>query len=197
MNKEEIIIQNIIEAGKKLFQQFGLKKTTMEDIAKAAGKGKSTLYYYFKNKEEIIDEVIKQEMNDFFYGVKKAVEKEEDPFDKLKTYIVVKTKTLKHKANLYRFAIETEGEEDINIQFKKLRERYDHEEIALIVSIIHLGIEKGKFKLLEGIEVETMAQLLLICVRGIELEVVVKGKYGKLADKADLLVDILTKAISA
>ena len=74
MTKDEIIIQAIIDAAKKLIQQYGLNKTTMEDIAKAAGKGKSTLYYYFKSKEDIFDEVIKQEMDDFFGQVKKDQE---------------------------------------------------------------------------------------------------------------------------
>ena len=50
--KDELIVQDIINGAKKLVQQYGLKKTTMEDIAKAAGKSKSTLYYYFKDKED-------------------------------------------------------------------------------------------------------------------------------------------------
>ena len=32
MEKDEIIIQSIIDAAKKLMQQYGLSKTTMEDI---------------------------------------------------------------------------------------------------------------------------------------------------------------------
>ncbi|OYW78704.1 MAG: TetR family transcriptional regulator, partial [Sphingobacteriia bacterium 32-37-4] len=47
MVKEEIFKEDIIREAQKLFQAYGLKKTTMEDIAKALGKGKSTLYYYY------------------------------------------------------------------------------------------------------------------------------------------------------
>ena len=50
LQKDEIIIKEVIEAAKVLFQRYGLKKTTMEDIAKFVGKGKSTLYYYFPSK---------------------------------------------------------------------------------------------------------------------------------------------------
>ena len=46
--------ERILSAAKNLFSRFGLEKTTMEDIAKAAGKGKSSLYYYFKSKEEVM-----------------------------------------------------------------------------------------------------------------------------------------------
>jgi AcrR family transcriptional regulator len=52
MVKEEIFKEDIIREAQKLFQTYGLKKTTMEDIAKALGKGKSTLYYYYQSKEQ-------------------------------------------------------------------------------------------------------------------------------------------------
>ena len=38
--REEILVQAQI-----LFQQYGLKKTTMDEIAAACGKAKSTLYH--------------------------------------------------------------------------------------------------------------------------------------------------------
>ena len=37
--KDELIREEILKVAQKLFQQYGLKKTTMEDIAKALGKG--------------------------------------------------------------------------------------------------------------------------------------------------------------
>ena len=58
-NQKEIIIA----AATTLFSRFGLDKTTMEDIAKAAKKGKSSLYYYFKSKEQVFAEVIRKEIS--------------------------------------------------------------------------------------------------------------------------------------
>ncbi|PKN72465.1 MAG: TetR/AcrR family transcriptional regulator, partial [Deltaproteobacteria bacterium HGW-Deltaproteobacteria-10] len=57
MNKDEEVKQAIKAAAKRVFAKWGLNKTTMEDIAGEAGKGKSTLYYYFKSKEEIFETV--------------------------------------------------------------------------------------------------------------------------------------------
>jgi AcrR family transcriptional regulator len=39
----------ICKAG-ELFSRYGYKKTTMDDIADALQKGKSSIYYYFQNK---------------------------------------------------------------------------------------------------------------------------------------------------
>jgi Transcriptional regulator len=45
---------NILEVAKKLFLENGFIQTTMDDIAKMADYSKSTLYVYFKSKEEIM-----------------------------------------------------------------------------------------------------------------------------------------------
>ncbi|MBW6482684.1 MAG: TetR/AcrR family transcriptional regulator [Vicingaceae bacterium] len=196
MEKDEIIIQSIIDAAKKLTQQYGLSKTTMEDIAKVAGKGKSTLYYYFKSKEEIFDAVINQEMDDFFTTVKTAVHKQVDASEMLKAYIITKIKTLKIKVNLYRFAIETDlHHRAINDLFFKLKNRYDNEEKMLIGSILKLGIDSKLYKSEIQDDIDILSELLVTCVRGVETEIVTYNKYKTLTDKADMLVNILTKGI--
>lgn len=53
--EEPIVHQNrIATEAEALFAKKGIQNTTMDEIAKAAGYSKATLYVYFKNKEEII-----------------------------------------------------------------------------------------------------------------------------------------------
>jgi len=195
MKKEEIIVQDIINGAKKLMQQYGLRKTTMEDIAKVAGKSKSTLYYYFKDKEEIFDRVINLEIDEFFQTVKTAVNKQADAISMLKTYIVTKVKTLRDKTNLYRFAIENDLQGQINKEFTNLRNRYDNEEKKLISFILTKGVESKLFTDEITHETDTLSELLVSCVRGIEMDLIVHNKNKDLAEKADLLVEILIKGI--
>ena len=46
--------ENIVAAASTLFMEKGIAATSMDDIAKAAGYSKATLYVYFENKEEIV-----------------------------------------------------------------------------------------------------------------------------------------------
>lgn len=195
MGKEEIVIQDIINGAKRLMQQYGLKKTTMEDIAKAAGKSKSTLYYYFKDKEEIFDRVINLELDDFFNTVRVAVSKQPDAIRMLKAYIVTKVKTLKEKTNLYSFAIENDLQGRINKEFTNLRNRYDNEEKKLIGSILSSGVESSLFTNNITQEIGMLSELIVSCVRGIELDIIINNKNKDLADKAGMLVEILIKGI--
>ena len=54
--------QKLLEVARSLFAQQGLEATTMNDIAAASGKGRRTLYTYFRNKEEIYYAVIADEL---------------------------------------------------------------------------------------------------------------------------------------
>lgn len=52
----------IIDVAADLFATIGLRRTTMETIAVAAGRGRRTIYMYFKNKAEIYDAVVEREI---------------------------------------------------------------------------------------------------------------------------------------
>ncbi|MDO8455207.1 MAG: TetR/AcrR family transcriptional regulator [Sulfurimonas sp.] len=43
---------------KELFIKNGIKDLTVSEVAKVAGVGKGTIYEYFKNKEEIVFEIV-------------------------------------------------------------------------------------------------------------------------------------------
>lgn len=52
----------IIDVAAGLFATVGLRRTTMESIAAAAGRGRRTVYMYFRNKAEIYDAVVEMEI---------------------------------------------------------------------------------------------------------------------------------------
>lgn len=62
MKKKDTLIEfhrkTILEAAKKLFLEKGVSQTTMDDIAKEADYSKSTIYVYFKSKEEIYNHIV-------------------------------------------------------------------------------------------------------------------------------------------
>jgi AcrR family transcriptional regulator len=50
--------QRIFKAAIGCFQRFGLRRTTMDDVAAAAGVSRKTVYNYFDNKTGLVAEVI-------------------------------------------------------------------------------------------------------------------------------------------
>ncbi|WP_294966581.1 TetR/AcrR family transcriptional regulator, partial [Sulfurimonas sp.] len=50
--------KDIALACQDIFIQKGINDLTVSQIAKAAGVGKGTIYDYFKNKEDIVFEIV-------------------------------------------------------------------------------------------------------------------------------------------
>ncbi|MDP8315127.1 MAG: TetR/AcrR family transcriptional regulator [Candidatus Celaenobacter antarcticus] len=57
--------KNIINTAEKVFECYGYKKTTMDDIAEEVRIGKATIYYYYSGKLEIFFKVIRKDCEKF------------------------------------------------------------------------------------------------------------------------------------
>ena len=95
VDKDEFRKKIIISAG-QIFSRYGFRKTTMDELAKALKMGKSSIYYYFKSKEEIFEAVILSEANMLRNELTKAIKSVDSPIDKVKNYVFVRMKTLKN-----------------------------------------------------------------------------------------------------
>ena len=73
----------LVDVARRLFARKGLEETTMNDISQAAGKGRRTLYTYFKNKEEIFDAVVEAEMDRLAREMAEVASRLLSPEDKL------------------------------------------------------------------------------------------------------------------
>lgn len=69
--------ENIASAASVLFMEKGITATSMDDIAKAAGYSKATLYVYFKNKEEIVGILVLASMKKLYGYIVSALEQQE------------------------------------------------------------------------------------------------------------------------
>lgn len=72
----------ILDAALDRFTTFGVRRTTMDDIAAVAGIGRATVYRRFAGRDDIIRAVILREMGRFIDEVDAAVQRIEDPLDR-------------------------------------------------------------------------------------------------------------------
>lgn len=72
----EIHQNRIADAAGRMFLEKGIRNTTMDEVAEAAGYSKATLYVYFKNKEEIAAFLTWKSMKQFKEALAEAVRRE-------------------------------------------------------------------------------------------------------------------------
>lgn len=167
LQKDEIIIKEVIEAAKVLFQRYGLKKTTMEDIAKFVGKGKSTLYYYFPSKIEIFEAVIENEIQELFESIEIAASKEVTARQKLKVYWLTRLQKLEKMCNLSQVLKEEIMDHAITIF--NLKRKHLQEELTLVKGFLIFGIENEEFRPETEEHIEVLCRVIVASLRGFEL----------------------------
>ncbi len=69
--------EKIASAASVLFMDKGIAATSMDDIARAAGYSKATLYVYFKNKEELVGILVLDSMKKLYHYIVSALELQE------------------------------------------------------------------------------------------------------------------------
>lgn len=133
----------ILEAARNLFNRQGYAKTSVDDISQMVGMRKSSLYYYFKNKEDLFMSSFKSEWEAQFEVFKKKASEATSAEEKILTYtretldyyekVVIEknipVKSLIETRNLYRSFVN-----DIN-----------HAGVKFCQSCIELGQKTGEF----------------------------------------------------
>lgn len=61
-NDDDEVRQRILDTALQLFTDYGLRRTTMEDVASRCGIGRATLYRRFRDKDQLFQAVIFREM---------------------------------------------------------------------------------------------------------------------------------------
>lgn len=177
----------IVQSARKLFARFGFKKTSLDDIAREARKGKSTVYYYFKSKDEIFKAVIDTESAIRIKAIDHQIEHIDDPKLKLKTYVFVRMSTLQSVVNYYE-AIKNDLLDHLYF-IKNLRNDHFSDEVQRVKLLLEEGIAKGVFSLINP---ELTAKTIVTALHGFEVPLILKNlSDDDLQKSVDEILNIL------
>jgi AcrR family transcriptional regulator len=185
INKEEFRRKIIVTAG-KIFSRYGFKKTTMDEIAKALKMGKSSIYYYFKSKEEIFEAVVLWEANTLRNELTTTIKSVESPIDKMKNYVFVRMKSFEKLANYYN-AIFDKNLDHVDF-IEHIREKYDREELAILRLILYDGTRKKVFNVEKS---EYTAMAIQTTLKGLEVPLFWKKKEVDIENRLNAILDVL------
>ncbi len=178
--------ESIVLASSEIFSRFGYKKTTMDEIARALNKGKSSIYYYFKSKEEIFEAVIDHEAQVLKDELSAVIKRSDDPERILRAYVKVRMSSFEKLSNYYNAIFNRDLDHFDFIE--KQREKYDLMEIAFIRYILWRGVRSGHFNLkntgLASLAVQT-------ALKGLELPLFWQKRNYILENRLDAIIDIL------
>jgi len=129
-------------ACKDILLEFGIKKLTVSDIARTAGVGKGTIYEYFRNKEEIVFEIMTVFIVEYHEKLSNILSEKNSSKKKLFHffYLIFEDEENKKQLGLYRefIAISLTSKSKDMIEFnQQCRERFG----VILSEILDIGIK--------------------------------------------------------
>lgn len=189
VNKEEFRKKVIIAAG-QIFSRYGFRKTTMDEIARELKMGKSSIYYYFKSKEEIFEAVVLYEANILRNELTTAIKSVDSPVDKMKNYVFVRMKAFEKLSNYYNAIFDKNLD---HFEFiENIRARYDREELAMLRLLIWYGSRRKIFKVANS---EYTALAIQTTLKGLEVPLFWMKKEVHIENRLNAILDVLFNGI--
>lgn len=154
----------LIEVARQLFATKGFDSTTMNEIAVLSGKGRRTLYTYFKSKSEIFLSVIDSEMSHIIDAIEEIPPLQIPADEKLKRYILCRMDQVRNTV-IRNGSLRAEFFRDV-VQLEHARRRLDVRELSILRSILQQGIEEGTFDIDNA---SVVAVTIHYALRGLDL----------------------------
>jgi len=135
--------QRILESARKRFRYYGVRKTTMQEIARDAGVAVGTLYLYFKDKDELLVAGTEEYVIRHRRQADAMLASDASAADKLRRYVLdrfrasqaTRTGGYRHAAELLREVLRVRPER--RVEEGRMMSEY-------FVRILRLGMENGE-----------------------------------------------------
>lgn len=186
MSRENNFSQIILEVSKDIFTRYGFQKTSMEMIAKACGKAKSSIYYYYKSKEEIFEAVVEHEVVAVKNELSEKVRLADTTRNKLKVYILTRLNTLDKFDNLSN-ALRDEYLSHLGF-INSVKNKYRTQELNMVREILYHGKQEN---MISFDNVDPIAKALVLAISGLELEYILFPTKDRIEDMETTLDNIL------
>jgi AcrR family transcriptional regulator len=179
-------LDSILDTAKKMFARYGLRKTSVDEVARMARVAKATIYNYFGSKDQVYLEVLRREMDEIEEKISSSVSQEVLPVDKLTTFVKAKFRYMRKAINILN--LDREGIEKLLPSAESIRNELFEREVDIIHSILKDGVEKGVFHLNDSI---LTARAIAHALKGFELNWLVHESEERIEHYLDGLMAIL------
>lgn len=145
---------NILNTATREFAKYGYDGVSMNYLASKLKINKATIYYYFKDKKSLYNEVLKSLINMNQKKVEDLVNKKIDPKERFKEYIALYVKRIKDHPHIISLSLRELASSANNVESTMVKEfERDMGYLADIVSKLDL---KKKYENLDFFTVKSL-----------------------------------------
>src|ERR1700742_3892517 len=161
----------IIQATLRLYRQFGPDKVSMDDVAKATGRSRTSIYYYFKNRDEMFRAAVDAIVLEMAKDLRKAVADVATLEERVYTFCVSKLKISREWKLILDaiwIAMDNKGQMKHMKTAESLHTKLVFQEGLILKEI--LAAAKGEIRVLSAEEIDQWVFVITSGIRGIRNE---------------------------
>jgi AcrR family transcriptional regulator len=195
-SQDDIIQQEILKAAIRLYQKFGPNGFTMDDLAAATGRSRTSLYYYYKNRDEIYQAVMDKIARDMAAGIRQAVTAVETLREKIYAFCHTKLKTSAEWKKVFNAMIASMDADEQSQHAKVMynwHKKLIHHESMLLNEILAGATRRREIRPIPPGDQDTLVFLIYSGIRGFRREIFELNDPHDLEAALQLLTDMVVK----
>lgn len=199
-SQDDIIQQEILQAAIRLYQKFGPNGFTMDDLAAATGRSRTSLYYYYKSRDEIYQAVMDKIAREMAGEIRVAVAAAETVRDKVYAFCHSKMKTSKEWGKVFSAMWELMDAEEQSNHTQVMynwHKKLVHQESMILNEIFTGAARRKEIRVISAGDQDTLVFLIYTGIRGFRREIYELNDPHDMEATLRLLTDMVVKWLSA
>lgn len=194
--EQDQLSHQILETASGLYLKYGLKKVTMDDISKAVGKSRTSIYYYYKNREEVFQAVLANLIREVISEIDANMKKRNTFEGKIEEFCLSKIKTSEERSSFFRAIEAGMDNEEKSKHITDAHNRMMEAERSLLLNLFSTSISSHEIPDVSIEEQEIIIFILQSSIRGIRREMGLKNNFENLNTTVTTLTSMVIKHIS-
>jgi AcrR family transcriptional regulator len=195
-SQDDMIQQEILKAAIRLYQKFGPNGFTMDDLATATGRSRTSLYYYYKNRDEIYQAVMDKIARDMAADIRQEVAAAETLRDKIYAFCDTKLKASEQWKKVFSAMMASMDEEEQSKHAKVMyswHKKLIHHESMILNEILADATRQKEIRAIPPGEQDTLIFLIYSGIRGFRREIFELDDPHDMKAALRLLTDMVVK----
>ena len=197
--QDDIIQQEILKAAIRLYQKFGPNGFTMDDLAAATGRSRTSLYYYYKSRDEIYQAVMDKIGGDIAAEIREMVARAETVRDKVYAFMHTKLKTSKEWGKVFSAMwdrMDAEEQSNHSQVMYNWHKKLVHQESMMLNDILAGAARRKEIRVISAADQDTLVFLIYSGIRGFRREIYELNDPHDMEATLLLLTDMVVKWLS-
>lgn len=160
----------LTRAAYKVVGQKGYYDFTIRDIAREAGLSTGLVHYYFKNKEDLLLNLLKEINKNMLVILNRSISKSEDPREKLAIFMKQAFDLVESEKDYFYIVIDFWTQVNKNDRMKRANVKLFKSYRDEISKILKEGIEQGVFV---KMDIDYTAAVIISIIQGLIIQYVI------------------------